>query len=63
MTMHVLISVTAALLMQMPGVHLSAIDAATVIERATASPGRDASSASRTLHGRTCLCPAHRRAN
>ena len=57
--MHVLISVSAALLMQTPGVHISALDAAMRVERAAISshaarPGGEA---------RACPCASGRRAN
>ncbi len=55
--MHVLISVTAALLMQTPGVHISGLQAATAAERSAASQGAGASG-TRSL---TCPCPGHRR--
>jgi hypothetical protein len=58
--MHVLISVTAALLMQAPGVHLSALDAATAVERAAVSQGHSDAGAARSVGGRACHCPVHR---
>ena len=60
--MHVLISVSAALLMQTPGVHISALDAATAIERAVASQDRGAP-ASHAMTGRACPCPIRRHVN
>ena len=59
--MHVLISVSAALLMQTPGVHISALDAATAIERAVVFQGR-AAPASHAMTGRVCPCPTRRHA-
>jgi hypothetical protein len=61
MTMHVLISVSAALLMQTPGVHISALDAATAIERAVVFQGR-AAPANHATMGRVCPCPTRRHA-
>ncbi len=60
--MHVLISVSAALLMQTPGVHISGLDAATAIERAVVIQGRGAP-ASHAMTGRVCPCPTRRRAD
>jgi hypothetical protein len=58
--MHVLISVTAALLMQTPGVHISGLRAATAVEMAAAPEGHGFAVAY-APHGRACLCPVHRR--
>jgi hypothetical protein len=62
MTMHVLISISAALLMQTPGVHISALDAATTIERAVVLQDRVAP-ASHAMMGRVCPCPHSRHAS
>jgi hypothetical protein len=58
--MHVLISVTAALLMQTPGIHISGLRAATAVEMAAAPQSRGFT-AVRTPRSRPCLCPDHRR--
>lgn len=59
--MHVLISVTAALLMQTPGVHISALDAAVAVEKAAVSQA--APGAGRALQVRACPCANRRHAN
>jgi hypothetical protein len=52
--MHVLISVVFAVLMQTPGVHVNAIDAAVSVEQAAASHD--------VVDGRACPCRLHHRA-
>ena len=54
--MHVLISVVFAVLMQTPGVHVSAIDGAMSVEQASASRPWKAA------EGRDCPCRFHHRA-
>jgi hypothetical protein len=61
--MHVLISVSAALLMQTPGVHMSAMDAAVAVERAAVSQGHGAPLAAQLVRGRPCPCATRRHAS
>ncbi|HLZ73443.1 hypothetical protein [Phenylobacterium sp.] len=61
--MHVLISVTAAFLMQTPGVHISALDAAVAVEKAAVSQGRGASAAGPLARGPACPCLIRRHAS
>jgi hypothetical protein len=61
--MHVLISVTAALLMQTPGVHVSALDAAVAVERAAVFQGRAATAGLHAAQGQACPCVFRRHVN
>ena len=61
--MHVLISVYAALMMQTPGVHFSALDAAMAVEKAAVSQDRVAPFVGRASQGHACPCLNHRPAN
>jgi hypothetical protein len=61
--MHVLISISAALLMQTPGVHISALDAAVAVERAAVLQGRAAPGAGRAAQGQACPCIFRRPVN
>ncbi|HEX3885957.1 MAG TPA: hypothetical protein VHW05_00570 [Phenylobacterium sp.] len=54
MTMHVLISIAVAVLLQVPGVNLGGVDAATLLQK-TAPHAADA-------RAHVCPCQAHRHA-
>jgi hypothetical protein len=49
MTMHVLISIAVAVLLQIPGVNLGGVDAATLLQKTAP-------------HAHVCPCQAHRHA-